>query len=205
MRRLVTAITTVALVAAMAGTAGANTWETTDLSGQGGGGTVSVDGVRINRSATGVTASITMPTPQPGSYSYPPSAMFPTSSGVAGHPEAFSLWVIVFFNPDACDGACDMPDVTTNPNVVAGGYNGGGHMAAGPKLTLSGRVNAESATFGGPNAESIAQALADGYSFADAHIHIAVAPHGALAPELLPQQITTPAGTPAYWWLGIFA
>ena len=202
MRRLVTAIATVALVAATATTAGANSWETTDLFGQGmGGPTVAVDGAMINRGATGVTASVTMPTPQPDSYVYPTGS---TASGVAGHPEAFSLWVIVFFNPDACDGACDMPDVTGNPDVVAGGYNAGGHMAAGPKLTLSGRVNAQSATFGGPNAESIAQALASGYSFADADIHIAVAPHGALAPELLPEQITTPAGTPAHWWLGIF-
>lgn len=202
MRRLLTAIVAVALVAATAATAAANPWEVEDIVGQGmGGPTVAVDGARISRGATGLSASVTMATPEPGTYTYPQT---PTSSGVQGHPEAFSLWVIAFFNPEACDGVCDMPDVIGNPNVVAGGYNAGGHLAAGPTLTLSGRVNAQSATFGGPNAESIAEALASGYTFADAHIHIAVAPHGALAPELLPAQITTPAGAPPQWWLAIF-
>lgn len=202
MRRLFIGLVAAALVASSAATASANPWETEDIFGQGmGGPTVAVNGAKINRSATGVSASVTMATPVPGSYSYPRT---PTSSGVAGHPEAFSLWVIVFFNPEACIGECDMPDVVGNPNVVAGGYNGGGHLVSGPKLTLSGRVNAQSATFGGPNAESIAYALANGYSFANADIHLAVAPHGALAPELLPEQLTTPAGGPPQWWMAIF-
>lgn len=39
---------------------------------------------------------------------------------------------------------------------------------------------------------------------ADAEIHLAVAPHGALAPDLLPAQIKTPVGDPSFWWLAIF-
>lgn len=202
MRRLVTVLGAVALVASTTVTAAANPWETEDIFGQGlAGPVVAVDGAKINRGATGLTVSVSMPTPAPG-YTIPGGA---TSSGLAGHPEAFSLWAIVFFNPGACSPpGCDMLDVTTNPNVVAGGYNAGGHLVGGSNLTMSGRVNAQSKTFGGPNAESIAYALANGYTFAGADIHIAVAPHGALAPELLPAQITTPAGGPAQWWLAIF-
>lgn len=203
MRRLVTVIAAAALVASTAVTATANPWETEDLFGQGlGGPTVAVDGAKINRGANGVTVSVTMPTPEPGSYVYPTG---PTASGVEGHPEAFSLWVFLFFNPEECAGAICLPgDLINDPDVVAGAYNAGGHLAAGPKLTISGRVNEQNPTFGGPNAETIGQALALGYDIANAEVHIAVAPHGALAPELLPAQIKTPAGTPAHWWLAIY-
>lgn len=43
-----------------------------------------------------------------------------------------------------------------------------------------------------------------GHDLPDAEIHLAVAPHGALAPDLLPAQITTPVGDPSFWWLAIF-
>jgi hypothetical protein len=194
-----------ALVTTVFATAAAadNPSETADIFGQGPGGpVVAVDGAKIHRTATGVTASVTMATPTPGSYTVPST---PTSSGVEGSPAAFSLWVFIFFNPEACVGPCDgtdlMRDNNTLPRVIAGGYNAGGHLVSGPNLTISGRVNQASATFGGPNAESIAQALDMGYDIATAEIHLAVAPHGQLDPALLPAQISTPAGTPANWWL----
>ena len=37
-----------------------------------------------------------------------------------------------------------------------------------------------------------------------AEIHLAVAPHGMLQPDLLPSQITTPIGNPGFWWTAIF-
>jgi len=37
-----------------------------------------------------------------------------------------------------------------------------------------------------------------------AEVHLAVAPHGGLQPNLLPDQITKPVGAPAHWWLAIF-
>lgn len=202
-RSLTILLAAIALMLSIMATAAANPWETEDIFGQGLlGPTVAVDGAAINRGQKGVTASVTMPTPQPGTYVYPTGA---TASGVAGHPEAFTLWVFLFFNPDECAGAICMPgDLINDPDVVAGAFNAGGHLAAGSKLTISGRVNEQSPTFGGANAETVAQALAMGYNIADAEIHVAVAPHGALAPELLPQQITTPAGTPAQWWLAIY-
>jgi hypothetical protein len=195
------------LVASTLATAVAKPWETEDLVGQGlAGPTVAVDGAMINRGANGITASVTMPTPEPGTYMYPESATWPTSSGEEGRPEAFSLWVFLFFNPEECavPNSCGPADLINDPDVVAGAYNAGGHLAAGPTLTISGRVTAKTPSFGGPNAETISQALALGYSIADAEVHIAVAPHGALAPELLPEQFKTPAGNPSFWWLAIF-
>lgn len=207
MRRLVTVIAVAALVAASAATASANPWETEDIFGQGmGGPIVAVEGAKINRGASGISASVTMPTPEPGTYMYPNSAMWPTSSGEAGHPEAFSLWVFLFFNPEECavPSSCGPADLITDPDVVAGAFNAGGHLAAGPTLTISGRVTEGTPSFGGPNAETIGEALAMGHSIADAEVHIAVAPHGGLAPELLPEQLTTPVGTPAFWWLALY-
>jgi hypothetical protein len=180
--------------------------ETADVFGQGPGGpVVAEDGAKIRRTAKGVTASVTMPTPEPGSYNVPPAGPTSTSSGVHGSPAAFSLWVFIFFNPEACVGPCDgtdlMRDNTVGNRVIAGGYNAGGHLASGPHLTISGRVNEASRTFGGPNAESIAQGLGMGHDIATAEIHLAVAPHGRLNPALLPGQISTPAGTSLDWWL----
>jgi hypothetical protein len=202
MRRLVTVIAAAALVASTAATAVANPWESADLFGQGmGGPTVAPDGAMINRGDTGVTATLTMPTPEPGMYTYPAEA--PNSSGVAGHPEAFSLWVFIFFNPEECASTvCGPGDLINDPDVIAGAYNAGGHLAAGPTLTMSGRITAKTMSFGG--GETIEEALALGYSIADAEIHVAVAPHGALAPDKLPSQIKTPAGTPAHWWIALF-
>jgi hypothetical protein len=180
----------------------ANPWEQADIVGQGPGGpTVAEDGAAIRRTASGVTAKVSMPTPERGSYAYPTG---PTASGEPGHPEAFTLWVFVFFNPDACDGACDGADLQTNPAVVAGAFNGGGHLVGGPNLTISGEANRQSATFGGPNAESVTEALELGYRIADAEIHLAVAPHGALDPHLLPEAIKTPVGNPSFWWIALF-
>lgn len=181
----------------------AGTLETTDVFGQGmSGQTVAVDGASIMRTQTSVVAKLVMPTPAPGSYTYP---VGPTGSGVAGHPEVFSLWLFVFFNPEECAAAiCAPGDLMNDPDVIAGAFNAGGHVAGGPNLTLAGSVNQDRATFGGPNAETIGQALALGYDLADAEIHLAVAPHGALDPSLLPASISTPVGTPVQWWLAIF-
>jgi hypothetical protein len=192
-----------AVLALSATTVSAGTWETASIRGQGlAGPTVAGGQAAILRTPSGVTAQLTMPTPQPGSYNYP---VGPTGSGIAGHPEAFSLWVFVFFNPEACSSnPCGPGDLMNNPNVIAGAFNAGGHIVGGPVLTLAGSVNPSRASFGGPNAETIGEALAMGYDLADADIHLAVAPHGALDPALLPAQISTPVGNPGFWWISIF-
>jgi hypothetical protein len=195
------ASTSLVLMAATASAAGS--FETADVVGQGlAGPVVAADGAAILRTPNGVVASLTMSTPAPGSYTYP---VGPTGSGVAGHPEAFSLWVFIFYNPEECAGPiCGPGDLMNNPNVIAGAYNAGGHLEGGANLNLQGFVNKGSFTFGGPNAETLGQALSMGFDLADADIHLAVAPHGALDPDLLPGSISTPVGTPASWWLAIF-
>jgi hypothetical protein len=194
------AITTLALSATVSS---ASSWETADVRGQGlGGPIVAADGASIIRSDNSVTAQLVMSTPESGTYNYP---VGPTGSGVAGDPEAFSLWVFIFFNPEACATAvCGPGDLMNNPNVVAGAFNAGGHIEGGANLTLGGSVNKSRVTFGGPNAETLGQALDMGYDLVDADIHLAVAPHGALSPALLPEQISTPVGNPTFWWIAIF-
>lgn len=202
-RILSSIITASALVLSASVASAAGPSETADVVGQGlAGPIVAPDGAAIRRTPNSVVAKLVMPTPVPGTYSYPTG---PTGSGVAGHPEVFSLWMFIFYNPDACAGALCLPgDLMNNPAVIAGAYNAGGHVAGGSQLTLAGSVNHRSVTFGGPNAETLGQALSMGYDLADAEIHLAVAPHGALDPALLPGSITTPVGNPSFWWLSIF-
>jgi hypothetical protein len=185
-------------IAAAAGPA-----ETADVIGQGlAGPVVAPGGAEIIRTSNGVAANLSMPTPVPGSYSNPSG---PTGSGASGHPEVFSLWVFIFFNPEECASAvCGPADLMNDLDVIAGAYNAGGHVAGGPNLNLSGFVNRSSFTFGGANAETLGQAQDMGYDLADAEIHLAVAPHGALDPKLLPASLSSPNGTPASWWLALF-
>jgi hypothetical protein len=202
-KRLLAGVIAAATLVVSAGSVAGGTWETANVVGQGlAGPTVAANGAAILRSPNSVTAQLVMGTPEPGSYNYP---VGPTGSGVAGFPEVYSLWVFVFFNPEECNSSiCGPGDLMNDPDVIAGAFNAGGHVAGGAKLTLGGAVGRGSATFGGPNAETLDQALAMGYDLADADIHLAVAPHGALDPALLPGSISTPVGTPAFWWISIF-
>lgn len=203
-RILASLIVAASLVLSTTAVALAGTRERADVVGQGlSGPVVAADGASIMRQPNSLAAKLVMSTPVPGSYNYPTG---PTGSGVAGHPEAFSLWVFIFFNPEACAAAlCGPADLMNDPDVIAGAYNAGGHLEGGATLTLSGSVNKSSFTFGGANAETLGQALDMGYDLADAEIHLAVAPHGALDPSLLPGSISTPVGNPTFWWLAIFS
>ena len=129
----------------------------------------------------------------------------PTGTTGDGSPAAFSLWVFVFFNPEECAAAvCGPGDLMTNPDVVAGAFNAGGHIEGGAKLTLAGSVNASRATFGGANAETIGQGHGHGLQPGRCgHPPGSGAARGA-GSRLLPLQISTPVGTPANWWLAIF-
>ncbi|MCI0583136.1 MAG: hypothetical protein L0227_09650 [Chloroflexi bacterium] len=202
-RTLASLIAAASLVLSATAASAASSWESADVVGQGlAGPVVAADGAAILRTPNGVAASLTMVTPESGSYTYPTGV---TGSGVAGHPEAFSLWVFIFFNPEECAGAiCGPGDLMNDPDVIAGAFNAGGHLEGGANLNLQGFVNKDSFTFGGPNAETLGHALSLGYDLADADIHLAVAPHGGLDPALLPGSISTPVGTPASWWLAIF-
>lgn len=153
---------------------GGVTTETAEVFGQGlGGAVVSGAQAKIRRSANGISATVTMPTPAPGTYNYPVGAE-------VGRTEAFTLWVFVFNDPE--DANWD------------GAFLGAGHAVAGSQLTLSGHVSRQSDPFVGDGLQNPGEAK----------VHLAVAPHGAVDPDKLPEQIQTPAGTPAHWWFALF-
>jgi hypothetical protein len=169
--------------------------ETTDVFGQGmGGSVVAPDGAKLHRFETGLNVDLRIPTPAPGSYMYPGPSAFQPEGAYPGHPEAYSLWVFVFNYPQDCLASpCDLSDFSAGRGA-GGAFNAAGHVIGGATLQLSGRVSMQSTPFAGsPLLEP-----------STAEVHLAVAPHGALQPEALPAQITTPIGSPDYWWIAIF-
>jgi hypothetical protein len=190
-------------VIATAGAAGADT-QTADVRGQGmAGPVVADDGATLQRSDSGLSAKLSMPTPGPGTYLYPPAqtAPFPFPAAVPGHPEAYSLWMFVFNYPALCSPAtgttsppvCDSNDLGATP-ARGGAFNAAGHVVGGPNLTLDGHVSMNSTPFGGSMV----------LEPRTAEVHLAVAPHGQLDPALLPDQITKPIGNPTFWWIAVF-
>ena len=158
----------------------------------------------VIRTDTGFTAFVSLPTPAPGTYCYPPAALATDPSAgpaVPGHPEAFSLWGIYFNNPENClPGGCSAMDVL-GPNCVnaqAGAVKLSGHMASNGTLQLSGHLSVGD----GPLGALGCAPLTDPYG---SELHIAVGPHGALQPALLPTLISVPpGGGPGYWFPAVF-
>ena len=140
------------------------------------------DAATLRRGPNGLHVSVQMPTPQPGTYNYP-EPNEPTVSE-PGHPEAFTLWVFVF--DDELGPFGDFP--------WSSAFLGAGHVVGGPNLTLSGHISKQSEPFAGFDLENPQ----------DVEVHLAVAPHGGLDPEILPEQIKTPAGSPPLWWVALF-
>ncbi len=140
------------------------------------------DAATLRRGPNGLQVSVQMPTPQPGTYTYPEPDE-PTASE-PGHPEAFTLWVFVF--DDELGPYEDFP--------WSSAFLGAGHVVGGPNLTLSGHISKQSEPFAGFDLENPQ----------DVEVHFAVAPHGGLDPEILPEQIKTPAGNPPLWWVALF-
>ena len=178
--------------------------QTVDVVGQSPGGpVVSPDGATLIRTKKGVTASISMPTPMSGSYSYPPVNPFQTVAPVPGTPEVFTGWLFFFNNPENCDVPNECippPPGTPGPNDFTEGrggvYNFAGHAISGRgSLNMVGHISVGETQFGGPFALD---------NPTGAEIHLAVAPHGLLVSELMPQQINTPVGNPSFWWLAPF-
>lgn len=162
--------------------------EYADVSNQGGMGVYAPNGASIIRQPNGLQVSLSMPTPEPGSYAYP--------AGFApGHPEVFTLWVFVFDDPGSCmvPHDCGPVDIL-GPNPVGAAYNAAGHPASGAHLTLAGRVGTNDTPFAG-----VPFALPN-----TAAVHLAVAPHGGLNPSTLPDEFRLPTGNPAFWWVALF-
>lgn len=168
--------------------------ETVDVVGQSSAGpVVSEDGATVIRTKNGVSASLKMPTPLSGSYTYPEGNAFQPMVFV-GHPEAFTGWMFIFNNPAACsDGICNGDDLGPTP-ARGGAYNFAGHVVGGSTLNLTGHVSVGQEPFGGVPLDNPS----------GAEIHLAVAPHGMVQPDFLPAQISRPIGNPALWWVAIF-
>ena len=172
--------------------------ETADVVGQGPAGpVVSADGATLVRVPNGITVSLAMPTPAPGSYAYPDPNRFQPSV-IVGAPEVFTGWAFIFNYPDLCtDGACGSDDIGANTDARGGAYNFAGHVSGGGNLRLTGHISTGDTPFGG-------EAHAPLENPAGAEVHLAVAPHGMLQPELLPNQMQTPIGSGPFWWLALF-
>ena len=143
---------------------------------------VAEDGATLRRGPNGISAQLSMPTPEPETYNYPDPDENPTAAE-PGHPEAFTLWAFVF----------DPEQETFEDQDWAGAFLVGGHVVGGPNLTLRGHISKNTEPVAGEKLEN-----------PDAEIHLAVAPHGELDPEIMPEQIKTPAGGPDMWWIAIF-
>jgi hypothetical protein len=169
--------------------------ETADVVGQGPAGpVVSTGGAKLIRVPNGVTISLSMPTPAPGTYNYPPPNAFQPTV-LVGHPEVFTGWAFVFNYPELCsDGVCDGNDIGANTPARGGVYNFAGRVSGGGNLQLTGHISNGNTPFDGAPLENPK----------GAEIHLAVAPHGMLQPELLPGQMQTPIGGLPLWWLAAF-
>ena len=143
-----------------------------------------------------------MPTPMSGTYDYPPANPFQPVDAVPGVPEVFTGWLFFFNEPGNCavpNGCIPPPPGALPPNDFTEGrggvYNFSGHAISGRgSLNMVGHISVGEMQFGGPFALE---------NPAGAEIHLAVAPHGLLVPELMPQQINTPIGNPSFWWLAL--
>lgn len=187
--------TVLALTAALTAPVSATAPEVVDLLNPDGATVYSEDGVSAVRQANGVSLSVSMATPEPGTYTYAPGT-------VEGHPEVFTLWAFVFNYPDLCTPpGCNGDDLGLNTEAKGGVYNVGGHPSGGGQLTISGRIGvgepaaAPPPIFVGAPLESPQTA----------EIHAAIAPHGALDPTSLPEEFATPVGSPfcGCWWFGV--
>lgn len=176
------------------------TVETADVFGQGmTGPPVAEDGATLRRTANGISMRLSMPTPEPGTYTYPSGPPGGAWTDEEGPPEAFTLWAFIFNNPEECATPFECKGGDLGPPADGGAFFVAGHIVGGPNLNLSGQVSKNSEPF--PTATAGARLE----NTEGAHVHLAVAPHGALDPALLPEQIQTPTGPgPDIWWLALF-
>ncbi len=156
---------------------------------------VSPDGAMLVRLRHGLTASLNMPTPPPGSYNYPAPNAF-QDTVLQGHPEVFTGWIFIFNSPENCTDPCDLDDIGIDNPAKGGAYNFAGHVVGGPNMQLTGHIAVGETPF--------APSHAPLSNPSGAEVHLAVAPHGTLQPDQLPGQITLPIGGPADWWLAFF-
>lgn len=189
-RNIVLMLAATFLLSVLGGPAGGNQHdETADILDQGGGSVLVEDGARLLRAPDALSLNIAMPTPAPGTYMYPETGVF---SG-PGHPEGFTLWAFVFNFPGDCSLPCNFDDLGNTP-AQGGAFFVTGHMVGGGHLTLGGQISTE-------DSPGLGVALQNPEG---AEVHIAVAPHGGIDPDKMPDQIQTPTGPSTVWWTAGF-
>jgi len=177
--------------------------ETTDVIGQGPDGDVVAEGgATIRRTDNEILVELSMPTPEPGTYTYPSAP--PEREGEwwtdeVGDLEAFTLWAFVFDCPHRCDGDCDADDM--GEPAGGGAFYVSGFVSDGGDLTLNGWISTGTDPFvmdGEPIGVPMTRPM-------DAEVHLAVAPHGAFDPAMMPEILQTPTSPgPDIWWGAIF-
>ena len=173
------------VVAALAGSGP----EYANVMNQGGAGVYAANGATLGREPNGLRASVTVPTPQPGTYNYP-------AGRVSGHPEVFTLWAFVFNYPNLCTAPCDGDDLGAATPAKGGVYNIGGHVVSGTSLTIAGRIGVGETPFN--------PATAPLESPSTAEVHLAIAPHGFVEPSNRAAEFGLPTGPPEFWWTAMF-
>lgn len=99
-------------------------------------------------------------------------ALLRTSDLVAG--DAYTVWAVIFNNPDACDGPCDASDLA-NPDVAGFSTLGTGKVADREGTMFYMRI---------PSGEQLMDPRG-------AEIHFVVRTHGPAIPDLVEEQIST--------------
>ena len=114
-----------------------------------------------------------------------------TNSLMPGH--AYTLWVVIFNDPDACATAPCSPNDLFNPDAKPDMVYGAGVVASGSgTATLAGRtiVGDVSRSVQAPTG-LLSNGLLDPYG---AEIHLVVHDHGPVIPEFMPDMIQSLAG-----------
>lgn len=185
------------------GTEDAVVSQTVDVIGQGpDGGVVADAGETIHRTTGEILMAVSMPKPEPGTYTYPSAPADKEGewwTDETGDLEAFSLWAFVYNDPGDCETPCSGDDLGMPAD--GGAFYVDGHVFDGQDLALNGSVSTDADPFemdGDPLGVPLERPM-------DAEVHLAVAPHGAFDPAMLPDQLRTPTNPgPDIWWLATF-
>lgn len=171
---------------------------------------------RITRFEDRVALEITLSTPLPGTYVYPPTV--PETRYAS--PEAFTLWAFVFNRPEACVGSAEPPHCGADDfseAVRAGIYGLAGHVtsvdhsggafeldrASGGTMVLRGQIVVSDPQRPDMPADVPTYPLENPMA---AEVHLAVAPHGQIDPAAIATELYRPAGSPTCgcWWVAFF-
>ncbi|MEM9609852.1 MAG: hypothetical protein AAGA99_20695 [Actinomycetota bacterium] len=151
------------------------------------------NGSTLLRRADSLAVTFELPTPNPGTYAYP-RADGDHPLVVQGEDEVFTLWALVFNEPERCLGACDVGDLGDSP-ARGGLHRVDGTIAHGGSIALGGEIWSTR-----PPAAGVA--LTDPLT---AEVQLVLVPHGgARTGTDLERQLTTPIGDPSHWWTATF-